>query len=114
MKRVISNKNIYVLCLPEHEIHPNLLPICVQKSVITSGTLHNLTGHVGIIAQDNKIVFWIKPRVFCNIVVQLKIPEFFKIYHVLLKHTHSIIIIMLWTNTNTAKIILIRNILKHP
>lgn len=64
MKRVISNKNIYVLCLPEHEIHANLLPICVQKSVITSGTLHNLTGHVGITAQDNKIVFWIKPHVF--------------------------------------------------
>lgn len=87
------------------------LYVCKSQSQQV-GTPQNLIGHVGVIAQDNKVVFWIKPHLlFLILWLNLKYQNSLRFIRFYSLHTCSI---MLWTNINTAKLILIRNTLKHP
>lgn len=117
MKHVISNQNISVLWLPEHETRPNVQLMCMQKSVTTPVTLHILTGHVGAFVQVIKNNLLDKTTsALLNIVVQLKVPECYILRFITFysQRIQSITIIVLWTNKNVSDQRDFCCIIKHP
>lgn len=78
IKYVISNKIIYVLWLPEHEIHPNIL--CARESQSQQVEPFTISLDMwDLLLKTTKNILDKNTSAFLNMVVQLKTPEFFKI-----------------------------------